>query len=211
MALKAVLDTLDGIDDAVKPLYAETDGRFVLAVEGVDELPDVRGLVTANRTNAEKAQQRQAKIEALTAQMEELKKTAPDTAATQARMAQMQEQLEAATAQAQEWQGKYVGKARDEALTQALNAAGIVNPAFVKASQALLAGQVKLGDDGTPYVETAMGPKVLGDYVKTWAGSEGKDFVAPASGGGAGGSKGGGNMKQSPLAGIPGFADLPER
>ena len=36
-----------------------------------------------------------------------------------------------------------------------------------------------------------MGPKVLTDYVKSWAASEGKDFVAPPSGGGAGGSKGG--------------------
>jgi hypothetical protein len=192
MALKAVLDTLDGIDDAVKPFYTETDGRFVLAVVGVDDHPEVANLRNAYARTKEDREKAKGEAQTLRAQMDELKKTAPDTAATQAKLAQMQEQLEAANAKANEWQGKYVGKARDEALTQALNAAGIVNPAFVKASQALLAGQVKLGDDGTPYVETAMGPKVLGDYVKSWAGSEGKDFVAPPSGGGAGGSKGGG-------------------
>jgi hypothetical protein len=211
MALKAVLDTLDGIDDAVKPFYAETDGRFVLAVEGVDDHPDVANLRNAYARTKEDREKAKGEAQTLKAQIEELKKTAPDTAATQAKLAQMQEQLEAANAQAQEWQGKYVGKARDEALTQALNAAGIINPAFVKASQAVLAGQVKLGDDGTPYVETAMGPKVLGDFVKSWAGSEGKDFVAPASGGGATGSKGSGKPNTSPLAGIPGFADLPEK
>jgi hypothetical protein len=73
-----------------------------------------------------------------------------------------------------------------------LQAAGIVNPTFVKAATTMLSAQVKLGDDGTAYVDTAMGPKVLSDYVRTWASSEGKDFVAPPSGGGAGGSKGGG-------------------
>jgi hypothetical protein len=54
----------------------------------------------------------------------------------------------------------------------------------------MLSGMVKLGDDGTAYVETGMGPKVLSDFVKGWAASEGKAFVTPPSGGGAKGADG---------------------
>jgi hypothetical protein len=35
-----------------------------------------------------------------------------------------------------------------------------------------------------------MGPKFIGDYAKSWAASEGKDFVSPPSGGGAKGGNG---------------------
>jgi hypothetical protein len=55
----------------------------------------------------------------------------------------------------------------------------------VKAATAMLKGDVKLGEDGSAYVETAMGPKVLGDYVKQWAAGEGAAFVSPPKGGGA--------------------------
>lgn len=217
--LKAVLETLDGVDDAVKSFYTEADGKFVLAVEGVDDHPEVRGLVTANQTNAQKAKDRQAKIESLTAQIAELQKGAPDTAATQARLAQLQEQLAAKEAEVGDWKGKYTGVTRDKTLEQALQAAGIVNPAFVKAATTMLQGQVKIGDDGTVYAETPMGPKMVQDFVKSWASGEGKDFVSPPVGGGASGSKGGGGSapkgnlagnQQDRLAAIKAkFPDLP--
>ncbi len=44
MALKLTLDSLDGLDDGVKSLYAEKDGKFRLDVEGVE---DVTGLKSA--------------------------------------------------------------------------------------------------------------------------------------------------------------------
>lgn len=187
--LKAVLETLEGVDDAVKPFYSEADGKFVLAVEGVDDHPEVANL--RNAYTRTKADRETAKGEAATlkAQIAELQKGAPDTAATQAKLTQLQEQLEAATSQASEWQGKYVGVTRDQSLAAALQASGIVNPTYLKAATTMLASQVKLGEDGSAYVETPMGPKVLVDFVKGWAASEGKDFVAPPSGGGAAGGK----------------------
>ena len=42
MALEAFLDTLDGVDDAVKGLYVENDGKFALDVNG--GIPDVATL-----------------------------------------------------------------------------------------------------------------------------------------------------------------------
>jgi len=35
MALKYQLDSLDGLDDGVKALYTEVDGKFTLGVEGI--------------------------------------------------------------------------------------------------------------------------------------------------------------------------------
>jgi len=44
MGLKYLLDTLDGVDDAVKSLYTEKDGKFVLGIEGLPQPEDVSGL-----------------------------------------------------------------------------------------------------------------------------------------------------------------------
>ena len=62
MALKAILESVDGLPDPIKSEYVEKDGRFVLSVEPVDgyELDDVSGLkttlskVNGNFSSAEK-------------------------------------------------------------------------------------------------------------------------------------------------------------
>lgn len=200
MALKALLDSLDGVDDAIKPFYAEREGKYVLSVEGVDDHPDVANLRNAYARTKEDKEKAKTEAATLKAQITELQKGAPDTAATQAKIAQLQEQLDAANAKAGEWQQKFTGVTRDQALASSLQSAGITNPTFLKAAQAMLSGMVKLGEDGTAYVETGMGPKVLGDFVKGWAASDGKDFVTPAKGGGAGGndrSSTGASMKRA--------------
>lgn len=56
MALKAVLDTLDGVEDANRGLYEQAeDGKYYLVVDGVDSLPSVRGLATTLRKYKEVA------------------------------------------------------------------------------------------------------------------------------------------------------------
>ena len=37
MGLKYQLDTLDGLDDSVKSLYTEKEGKFVLGIEGLPQ------------------------------------------------------------------------------------------------------------------------------------------------------------------------------
>lgn len=44
MGLKYQLDTLDGLDDSVRTLYTEKDGKFVLGIEGLPQPEDVSGL-----------------------------------------------------------------------------------------------------------------------------------------------------------------------
>jgi len=42
--LKFQLDSLDGVDEAVRALYTEKDGKFVLGIEGLPQPEDVSGL-----------------------------------------------------------------------------------------------------------------------------------------------------------------------
>lgn len=42
--LKFQLDTLEGVDEAVRALYTEKDGKFVLGIEGLPQQEDVTGL-----------------------------------------------------------------------------------------------------------------------------------------------------------------------
>jgi hypothetical protein len=189
MPLKTVLESLDGVDDALKSFYAETEGKFVLQVEGVDDHPEVANLKNAyERTKRDKETER-TKAQALAARIAELEKGAPDTAATQAKIADLQAKLDAEIAKTGELSTKLTGVTRDRTLAEALTASGVTEPAFLKASQAMLSGMVKMGEDGTAFVETPMGPKLVSAFVKDWAASEGKAFVTPAQGGGAKGQE----------------------
>jgi hypothetical protein len=211
MPLKTVLDSLEGLDEATQSLYVETDGKFVLDVEGVDDHPEVANLRNAYTRTKEDREKAKAEASTLKEKIAELEKGAPDTAATQAKITALEEQLAAKEAEAGEWRGKYTGVTRDQSLANALQGVGITEPAFVKAATAMLSGDVKLGDDGTAYVDTAMGPKVLADYVKSWAASEGKAFVSKPQGGGAQPGTGGTKPTNPLFERVPALADLPEK
>lgn len=66
MALKAVLASLDGLAEALQGEYTknEQDGRFYLNVEGVDEMPAVKGLKAKNGELLDEKKAVQAKLEA---------------------------------------------------------------------------------------------------------------------------------------------------
>jgi len=195
MPLKVVLETLDGIDDAVKPFYTETEGKFVLAVEGVDSHPEVANLKSAfERVKASDATARsdlQKAKDAAKKAADDLAaalKTRPDEAALQ----KMRADLEA---ERDEWRGKaetsekrLLGVTRDRQLQDALAGAGVSNPAFLKAAMRLHQDAVKVADGEKAVVETDMGPMPVADFIKKWAAGEGKDFVTPAKGGGAQGN-----------------------
>ena len=72
MGLKYQLDTLDGLDDSVKSLYTEKEGKFVLGIEGLPQPEDVSGLkakvdeLLSEKKAAEKARkdaEEQARLE----------------------------------------------------------------------------------------------------------------------------------------------------
>lgn len=187
MALKTLLDTLDGLDDAVKALYVEKDGKFVLDLEGVDAHPEVANLKSAyERVKAEKAT---FKTEADKAKgdLAEALKGKPDEAALIAERQRLEAERDEWKGKAETLDGKLTGVTRDQALTAALAAAGVTDPGLQAGAVAILGPTVKL-QDGKAIVETDMGPKALADHVTHWATGTGKAFVTPPSGGEAKGS-----------------------
>jgi len=210
MALKTVLDTLDGVDDALKPFYAETEGKFILQVEGVDSHPDVANLKSAyERTKADRDAARTERDAAKALAKDfpddfDLKKweKLKDGKADEAALIQLRQTLEA---DRDEWkskfeaeQGRALKNALERDLTDALAGAGVTLPAYAKAARTMLAGDVKIGEDGQPFVETDMGPLGLNDHVKRWAAGEGKDFVTKAGGVDAKGGKSGQTSGDNP-------------
>lgn len=224
MALKTVLETLEGVEDAIKALYAEANGKFILQIEGVDMHPDVANLKSAyERVKADKSalsEERdalKAKVAGVPDDFDPEKwSKVKDGKADEAALIKVRKEIEA---ERDQWKGKYESlsettrkTAIERDLTDALNAAGVNNPSFVSAARAMLSSAVKVGDDGKPFVETDMGPLGLTDHVKRWAAADGKDFVTPPSGGGAKGGRDGKGGSDNPLlAKVPALADLPEK
>lgn len=187
MALKTILDTLTGVDDALKSFYVEADGKFVLQLDGIDAHPEIATLKNAyERVKTDKAASA-AKVTDLEKQIAELAKNKPDEAAIAAARKAYEDQIAALNGTVSDLTGKLTGVTRDRSLDDALAAAGVMNPTFRKAAIKMLADQVKVDGDKI-VVETGMGPVPLADHVKKWAAGEGKDFVTPAQGGGGTGN-----------------------
>ncbi len=187
--LKTVVDTLDGLDEAVKPFYAEADGKFVLQVEGVDAHPDVANLKSAyERVKADKEAAKAAEKKAKDDLAAALKDK-PDADALVKLRDELEGKIAALTTERDTFASKLTATTRDRQLQEALQAAHVTEPAFIKAATAMLAGAVKMDGDKA-IVETDMGPLGIADHVKRWVASEGKAFVTPPAGGGAKGKDG---------------------
>lgn len=202
--LKTVLESLDGLDEAVQPLYTQVDDKYVLNVEGIDHHPDVANLKSAyervkddKRRAAEERDAFKSRLEGLPEDFDpkEWEKLKKGGKADPDELVQLRKTLES---ERDEWKGKYeteVTRARQMAIERTLDGAlaeqGVTNPTYVKAARVLLSSQVQTDAEGNPVVETDMGPVPLADHVKRWVAGEGKAFVTPPSGGGAKGNDGG--------------------
>ena len=190
MALKTILETLEGVDDALQSYYVEDDGKYILQVEGVDNHPDVANLRNAyQRTKADR-EQAKTEIKTLSQQLAEMQQNRPDEAQLVAMRQELESKAQAEAARAAELEARLMGVTRDRSLDEALAGAGITNPTYLKAARALLAPQVKVDGDKA-IIETDMGPMALQEHVKRWVASEGQPFVTPPSGGGAKGNSAG--------------------
>lgn len=202
MAIKTVLETLDGVDDAVKPFYAQDGERYVLQVEGIDHHPDVANLKNAyERVKADKttiATERdafKAKVAALPEDFDpEVWKRAKSGKPDEGDLIKVRQTLEAQiadlTKQLESERTTTRKTVLERDLTDALTAAGVTESVFVKAARTMLEPSVKIVD-GKPVVETDMGPMPLAQHVARWVGGEGKAFVTAPKGGGAKGGQGG--------------------
>lgn len=63
MALKFEVDSLEGVDDAIKPLYQEHNGKFRLAVEGIDPADELKNALNREREERKSAKQRAEELQ----------------------------------------------------------------------------------------------------------------------------------------------------
>ena len=223
MAFKTIYTSADEIPSEVASLYTESNGHFVLDIEDVDNHPKVRNLVTANKSNAQKAQERFQELEALRQKLSVLpedfdpeeyqalkagKGAKPDE---QLQLLKEQHARALAAAQAQSKQAydtlaqqlaerdNYIdNQTRRDALNAALDEAGF-DPMHKPMLTKFLADNIKVRreEDGrrVAFSETDLGDVSPLELVKSFASREGKAYLAKPSGPGAqgNGSKGYGN------------------
>lgn len=217
--LKAVLDTLDGLDEALQPLYAEgEDGRFYLDAEGVDDLPSVRGLVSTLRKFKEVAPDARTLKERMErlAEFEGLNPDEVKAALEKAREAEESKlakkgEFEEVKAKLEKRHADELAKVRAEvekrdgfihrllienAISDAIEKANVL-PQYREAVKALLHQRgpkvVQDGDDYRAIFETDMGEAAISTYVETWARSdEAAPFLPPSGKGGGGADPSGG-------------------
>jgi hypothetical protein len=206
MKLKSVLDSLDGIDEALKAAYTEKDGKFYLNVEGYDPVEVETLRTTMRRVKLEKKEA----TDNLNA-MKDRFSGVPDDMSGDDIMAAVdkgagkvdQRLVEQKARLDKQWGDKVTaltterddalnGRNRlyaENALMQAMSEANITLPSAQKAVKAMFMAQVKVDKEGDDIVTTIGDMPVL-DKLKSYAQSdEGKFFVsAPDNrGGGAGG------------------------
>lgn len=215
MALKTFYTDASEIPENLTDFYAETaDGGYALNVVDIDNHPAVRGLVTANKTNKAKAQERLAELEQLRAiasklpedfdpdEWERLKSGGntdeqittlkeQQTKAIAALRQQLSAENEAVKAQLNERDNFIDGLTRKTALDAALDEVGF-DAAHKPMLTKFLADQIKVRreEDGSrvAYADTDLGDLSTLDFVKDFAAKQGKMYLARPSGPSASGS-----------------------
>jgi hypothetical protein len=64
VALKTVISSLDGIEEALHAMYEEKDGKFILQVEGIDDHPAVIALKNGHTNSKRERDEARAKLTA---------------------------------------------------------------------------------------------------------------------------------------------------
>lgn len=196
MAIKTVLESLEGVPEGLHEFYTETDEKFVLNIDGIDEHPDVSNLRNAYqrvKDSDKEARQQLSEMKEKAGSLPEdfdpnLWKQAKSGELTEG-LVSVRKELEGKVStleqQLAERDKKLQTVTVDRALGDALDAANITNPSYRKAATVMLRDAVKLDGDKV-IVDSDMGPLAPSDYVKKWAASdEGKAFVSQPSGGGS--------------------------
>lgn len=211
MALKSVLETLDGVDDAVKSFYTQDEATqaYVLQIDGIDGHPEVASLRNAyNRVKTDKASlaaerdSLQTKMGALPEDFdpevwERAKGGNVDDAAFAAKLAEVRGSLEG---ERDDWKGKFESLQADiqrktihEQVMQALASSKVPEGPRKAAALSMMEGRKVELSGSDVIIDTDMGPKTLQDFTKQWVSSEGAWAIPAPSGGDAPGSRTGGS------------------
>lgn len=195
--LQTVIDTTDGLDEAIANFYTENDGKYVLAIEGVDAHPEVANLKSAYERVKADIKTTKAERDALKAKVSNLPEDfdpakwdkLKDGKADEAAQIKLRDEYEARIA---DLTGKLTATqeavrktAIERDLTDALTGAGFTDPAILDLARTKLANEVKIDENGKPYIETDMGPISPQDRAVRLANGEWKGLVTAPKGGGS--------------------------
>lgn len=211
MALKSIYESQDDVPEALREFYVDDKGKFVLAVEDIDNHPKVRGVITANAENKRKRDEYKARVGELEGKLAEIPedfdseqwatlKAGADPAKKdeqiqsmkqiyEGKIANLQKKFEtdiaAKEAELQERDGYIDSTVRDGGLKDHLLEVG-VNPDLLDGALSSLRPSVKVQRDDSgkrkAVVETDLGEIDLGTFVKDWAGSKGKAYLRAPTG-----------------------------
>ncbi len=216
MGIKATFAAENDIPAEVKAFYKDDNGKFVLDVEGIDDHPQVRGVITANNANKTTRDRLKAQLDELSAKYKDVpddfsadewvsfksgKPQKPDEAletlktqhANQIAAIKKTHETELAglSGKLSESDGYISRMLIDGGLKDAMLETG-VNPDLLDGALASLRGNVKVIQDDKgarrAIVETDLGEVAIGQFVKEWAGSKGKAYLAKPVGSNAPGS-----------------------
>lgn len=195
MPLKAVVESLDDLNEDQRAFYVEQDGAYVLDIEDIKVHPATKPLqVALERLKGEASETKTKLTEALA----KLEAKPNPTKADEAEMVRLRESLEKerdeAKARAEALEKKVFGLTVESQLETHLREAGITEAAYLRAAKRDLVDLVKIVND-KPVVQTAdVGDFSLPEYVKRYVSAEGAAFVSKPQGAG---TRGGDNPGKS--------------
>lgn len=208
MAVQAVLESLDGVDDTIQALYKEVDGRFILQISGVNQHPEVKNLKSAyEKTKASLKEAKDALQPYEGMDLDEIaalrEKAASGGKPDPEAMEQLRKQI--ADAARKEYEGTLTKRDAELLSVRSLLERRVIDGDLVAALEKVGVKQaarkiildhfkargpkvVAEGDAGpVAMFETDMGPATAFAFVETWAKSdEAQEFLAPTGKGGSG-------------------------
>ena len=217
MAIKAIVDDLDSVEETIRPLYEEQNGKYVLQVEDFKRHPAFEALTASlNRIGRDKraADEKLASLEerfsglpedfdADTYAALEARAAGQDPAKVDERLAKQREadakKMEAEVAKREARLSKMEAALRktkvDDGLNRALIEAG-VSREYLSLAKAYLKEQGKIrlvedDDDFEVFADDGIDERTpLTKFVGDWVSNEGKHLVPKPTGGNASGGTG---------------------
>lgn len=215
MKIKAILKNLEDAPQAMREFYEEKDGVYILAIEGVQEHPDVTGLKKALDDEKEFRRKRTKELEEANKKLERVpddfdideynRLKDSDGGKVDEKLKEQRERLTAQHKKELEKKDQEI-RERDElinsqvkmsTLRKALTEAKIA-PHFQGAVEAMFSQRLTIEGKGQD-AQVLLDEKPIAEYLKDWAASDdGKHFVAAPgnTGGGTGGKPGGSGKGQ---------------
>ena len=192
MPLSAIItpEIYDNLPEAVQELYGEpdNDGNRIAQIEGLDQHPDKRGLLSA--FDAVKADREAQKQKASKLEAELTKASAQGAKAKEAASNEYESKLsamEAALKEAQQDADNQRQALERQQIMTALDAElqrnNVTSPSLRRAAVAELISRASI-KDGEVFVEDGYS-KPVSDFIAKWSSSDGADFVSQPTGGGA--------------------------